>query len=450
MAFGLNSAIMSMQNGILAQDDFYINGVPTSKYTLPQNISLSSLFSQYSNVDPYKLVEKEISDINTSIRKVIGSDHVLLSTIANYFFEVNGKRIRPVIVFLVAKAINYGLKGDMPRILAESFAQTTNNESSSPITSSSQTNTAQPLSHPELDEILVTQRSLSEIAELIHTASLLHDDVLDDSSTRRGVSSLNTLYGNKLAILGGDFLLARASVSLARLKDPIVIELISTVLEHLVKGEIMQLKPALLEKEKVQQYLDNDRQRMGFENHHVAQTKDETASTAVVEKFKGKVDLAAYITKTYYKTASLIANSCKSVAVLAGHSTEVQEIAYEYGKNLGLAFQIVDDLLDVKSSSAILGKPAFNDVKQGVITAPVLFAFEEFPHIGPLLERKCSQSGDKEEVQRCILASNALEKTEKLAEACAASATAAILQLNPSLAQRALIQLLNKVLTREK
>ncbi len=102
----------------------------------------------------------------------------------------------------------------------------------------------------------------------------------------------------------GDFLLARASVSLARLRDPYVTELLSLVIEHLVKGEIMQAKPVVLRAGRL------------WEN------------------------LEYYMTKTYYKTASLIAHSCKAVAVLGGHNEAVQDIAYEFGKSIGLAFQV--------------------------------------------------------------------------------------------------------------
>lgn len=110
---------------------------------------------------------------------------------------------------------------------------------------------------------------------MIHTASLLHDDVIDAADTRRGVSSVNAVFGNKLAILGGDFLLARASVALARLRDVEVVELLSTVIDHLVRGEVMQMRQAV---------------------------RSSDSSSEVFE---------VYLRKTYYKTGSLIANSCR-------------------------------------------------------------------------------------------------------------------------------------------
>lgn len=123
---------------------------------------------------------------------------------------------------------------------------------------------------------LPTQRRLAEITEMIHTASLFHDDVIDKATTRRNVSSVNQVFGNKLAILGGDFLLSRASVSLARLRNLEVVELLSVVIEHLVKGEIMQMKPSS----------------------------------------SGRSQLEYYLKKNFYKTASLMGHSCLAAAVL--------------------------------------------------------------------------------------------------------------------------------------
>ena len=118
---------------------------------------------------------------------------------------------------------------------------------------------------------------------------------------------MNKAYGNKLAILAGDFLLARASVALARLRNVEVVEIISSIIEHLVKGEVMQMRGGHL--------------------------KDVTA-------------LEYYFYKNYYKTGSLMANSCKAAVVLGGGAEEIQRIAFAYGKHIGLAFQLVDDVLD--------------------------------------------------------------------------------------------------------
>ena len=169
--------------------------------------------------------------------------------------------------------------------------------------------------HEVPDDTRRRQQRLAEITELIHVASLLHDDVLDSAATRRGLRALNLEVGNKLAILAGDFLLARASVTLASLRNTEVIELLSKVLEHLVTGEVMQMtaKPERL---------------MSFDH---------------------------YFQKTYFKTASLIANSAKAIVLLGGHDTETASHAYDYGRHLGLAFQFQDDVLDFVGSGQRAG-----------------------------------------------------------------------------------------------
>jgi len=201
-------------------------------------------------------------------------------------------------------------------------------------------------------------------------------------------------------------------MALARLRHPDVIEIVSVILEHLVKGEVMQMKPA----------------------------------TEMSLKYK----LDYYITKTFYKTASLIANSCKAMTVLAGHERQIQEIAYEYGKGIGIAFQIMDDLLDIVSNTATLGKPVLNDLQQGVITAPLLYAAEKYPELNELIDRKFSKEGDRDLALNFIQRSEAIQQSRILAEGYVENAIAAIMHLVPSSAQSALISLANYVLTRQR
>lgn len=171
------------------------------------------------NLEPFSLCHEEVQIVSERLRHSVVSSVPALRSAAEYFFRpgVEGKRLRPTLVMLMASA----LSRDAP-----------------------------PASCLELDlrpaaehtpEIRRQHQRLAEISELIHVASLLHDDVIDDASTRRGVSSLNFNVGNKTAILAGDFLLARASVTLAALKNTQVVELMSQVLENLVTGEIMQV-----------------------------------------------------------------------------------------------------------------------------------------------------------------------------------------------------------------
>jgi len=224
-------------------------------------------------------------------------------------------------------------------------------------------------------QVLGTQRRLAEIVELIHTATLLHDDVLDHAETRRGKPSANALSGNKLSILAGDYMLGRASVYLARLRNPEVIELLAEVIAELVKGELFQLQ--------------NTAAGAGAAVDFTSKPSREAYL---------RDSLEYYLEKTYLKSASLISKSCRATAVLGGATEDVATKAYVYGRNLGLAFQLVDDVLDYTSSNEEIGKPAGADLELGLATAPVLYACEEFGELGELIERRFCLDDDAEKV----------------------------------------------------
>lgn len=230
---------------------------------------------------------------------------------------------------------------------------------------------------PDDSDILPSQRRLAEITELIHTASLLHDDVIDHSVSRRAAPSANVEFGNKMAVLAGDFLLGRASVALARLRDPEVTELLATVIANLVEGEFMQLK------------------NTARDEKNPVWTED---------------TLTYYLQKTYLKSASLISKSCRAAAILGGSTPDVVDAAYLYGKNLGLAFQLVDDMLDYTVSEAELGKPAGADLELGLATAPLLFAWKENQSLGKLVGRKFSQQGDVQQVGLFLFTKKSVEQ----------------------------------------
>jgi len=143
------------------------------------------------------------------------------------------------------------------------------------------------------------QRRLAEISEMIHAASLLHDDVIDLADTRRGAKAAHKIYGNKVAVLAGDFLLARASVLLARLGDVRVVELLATVIEEMVQGEMMQVRA-------------NPTELLEFDH---------------------------YLSKTYRKTAALMSLSCEAAGLLAVHPPEVVAAMQSYGRHLGICYQ---------------------------------------------------------------------------------------------------------------
>eukprot|EP00607_Mallomonas_marina_P006726 CAMPEP_0182438750 /NCGR_PEP_ID=MMETSP1167-20130531/85996_1 /TAXON_ID=2988 /ORGANISM="Mallomonas Sp, Strain CCMP3275" /LENGTH=415 /DNA_ID=CAMNT_0024632255 /DNA_START=80 /DNA_END=1327 /DNA_ORIENTATION=- len=341
-----------------------------------------------SSEDPFHLVEKDISTLAGSIKELLGSDHPVLESCAKYFFNIDGgKKIRPTMVLLMSYALN--AKTSAPELIESDM-------------------TASP-----------SQRRLAEITEMIHTASLFHDDVIDKAATRRGAPSVNQVFGDKLAILGGDFLLSRASVALARLRNLDVVELLSLVIEHLVKGEIMQMKPP---------------------------TPGNSLSTA------SSPELLHYLHKNFFKTASLMGNSCLASAVLENESVSRCRAAYLYGVHAGQAFQLIDDALDFEGSLQTIGKAPLADLQSGLATAPVLFAAQEFPQeLSPLIARKFEEDGDVEKALSYVTRSAGIERTKALAQVHAEIAIDAVMrELTPSPARDALVSLACKIVTRER
>lgn len=333
-----------------------------------------SAFPEIDSVDPFSIIQGDMRGLVDNIKGLVGVDHPVLSTVASYFFNnEGGKKIRPAMVLLMAYATNAGHTPPM---------------------------------------ILPSQARLAEITEMIHTASLLHDDVIDMADTRRGVGSVNTVFGNKLAVLAGDFLLARSSLSLARLRNVEVVELLSTVIEHLVRGEVMQVK-------------------------HVLQ-----GSPSHAEVFE------LYLKKTYYKTGSLMANSCKAVSLIADQDAASNNAAFLYGRHVGIAFQLVDDMLDFEGTANSLGKPCLNDLKQGMATAPVLFASRDNPILLKLIERKFEGKDDVAIACDCVQKFDGIDRTRKLAYAHGQMALDALATLPPSAHRTALAALVTRVVNR--
>ncbi|KAG2004311.1 decaprenyl-diphosphate synthase subunit 1 [Coprinopsis cinerea AmutBmut pab1-1] len=268
--------------------------------------------------------------------------------------------------------------------------------------------------------VLPTQVRLAQIVEMLHTASLLHDDVIDESALRRGAASAPSAFGNKQSVLGGNFVLGRASAALSRLGDPEVTQLIAGVLSNLVEGEILQLKEIQLD------------------------GSPETASQRRQDAWN------IYLHKTYLKTASLMAKGARSAVVLGGcKEGEIwKEIAYAYGRNLGIAFQLVDDVLDYESASATLGKPGGADLELGLATGPALYAWEEYPEIGELICRKFEQPGDVERARDLVLRSSGVERTKALAQEYASKAREVLQEIPDSDAKAALEVLTERVVGR--
>ncbi|KAI8372341.1 solanesyl pyrophosphate synthase [Choanephora cucurbitarum] len=341
--------------------------------------SLVNSADQERIFDPVKLIGKDLWELKGNITQLLGSGHPFIQTIGKHYLEGDTNRIRPLLVLLIAKATC-----DTPK-KTPSYEEETQSSPENPI--------------------LPTQRRLAEISEMIYTASLLHYDIVDHAEqvTRPG-------FGNKLAVLGGDFLLARASLALAYLKNPECIELIATCIANLVEGEFMQLQHP---------HEKNPDQKKAFDY---------------------------YLRKVYMKTGSLIAQSCKASSVLGGCLNETAALSYDYGKHLGMALQLIDDLRQFSQNAAHMDKKKMSQQ----ITAPFLFAWEEVPELGPLIEREFSQEGDMEKARVLIYKSSALKRTLDLANLHIDSAIAAIEKLPPSDSRSALIQLAKNLPSRKE
>ena len=341
--------------------------------------------------DPFKMVEKELKPFADSITELVSSDQPILSMAAKHFFEKrHGKRFRPTIVQLVAKAAAAATPEKI--ILNESQVNghgEVNGHSHARVggvagwewSGASEINLEGGVVTSENhkgSEVWRKQAQLGQIVEMIHVASLIHDDVLDEADTRRGGESVHKLYSNKVAVLAGDYLLARASVLLARLENTSVVQIMATALESLVAGEIMQLKSSP----------------------------------------ESLLEIETYLKKSYYKTASLICYACRSTALLGGHaySSTVATACEEFGFHLGLAFQIQDDILDFTAAENVLGKPALADMDLGLSTAPILYAAQEYSDLRPLIMRRFKQNGDKQTALEYLYKSpTAMNKARRLA-----------------------------------
>ena len=311
-------------------------------------------------------VEADLNLLTENLKKLVGAKNPILYAAAEHLFGAGGKRVRPAIVLLMARATV-----PTPEISPRHFR-------------------------------------LAEITEMIHTASLVHDDVVDEAELRRGVPTVHTRFGNRVAILAGDFLFAQSSWYLANLDNLEVVKLLSEVIMDMAQGEIQQ----------------------------------------GLYQFDTSFSISAYLEKSYYKTASLIANSAKAAGLLSGVEASVAQNLYLYGRNLGLAFQVVDDIFDFTGSTEALGKPAGSDLKSGNLTAPVLYALEEKPYLETLISSGFVQDGDLEEAIALIKESRGIERSRDLAKHHAQLAVEHLGDLQPSPSRQGLIDMADYVLRR--
>lgn len=277
-------------------------------------------------------IKEDLSILDTNLKMMVGARNPILYAAAEHLFNAGGKRIRPAIVLLVAQATSQNIQAE--------------------------------------------HRRLAEITEIIHTASLVHDDVIDDCQTRRGILTVHSTFNTKIAILAGDFLFAQSSWYLANLNNLEVVKTISKVITDFAEGEV----------------------RQGVNN------------------FDTIISIDDYIEKSFYKTASLIAASCQGTAMLSNTNISIQNDFYIYGKHLGLAFQIIDDILDITGQKDTLGKPPGSDLRNGNLTAPLLFALQESNELYHFIEREFQNKEDIQKVVRIIKKTHGIEKAKDLAQ----------------------------------
>ncbi len=297
--------------------------------------------------------------VDAVIRERLSSRVALIDQIAGYIVGAGGKRIRPRLVLLFSEAL--GFEG------------------------------------PERYE-------LAAIVEFIHTATLLHDDVVDESALRRGRATANSMFGNAASVLVGDFLYSRAFQMMVSVNRMRVLDVLADATNVIAEGEVLQLM-----------------------NMH-------------------DPDLAVqdYLQVIRFKTAKLFEASARLGAVLAGASADVEEACASYGRSLGTAFQLVDDLLDYEGNSDELGKNVGDDLREGKPTLPLLVAMERATEPELALIRHAIEHGELEklpEILAIVKRTGALDATRASARAESEQAQAALSALPPSAAREALLDL---------
>lgn len=306
--------------------------------------------------DIYKSVESEFDAVNGLIIDQLSSRVPLVEKIAQYIVESGGKRMRPLVTLLTAKALG---KSDQDTI------------------------------------------RLASIIEFLHTATLLHDDVVDTSDLRRGKATANANWGNAPSVLVGDFLYSRAFQMMVEIGNMEVMSVLANATNVIAEGEVFQLMNAKNPDITEQQYFD------------------------VIE----------------YKTAMLFVAASQGAAKLASASEPQQKAAKEYGLQLGLAFQLVDDILDYSGDSEEMGKNTGDDLAEGKPTLPLIFAMREGSEQQRSFIRNAIRKGERDKINEVISivqATGALDYTLEAADRCKRKAIEAAQQLGQNAHSEAL------------
>jgi len=314
-------------------------------------------------------IEQELKDFEPYFKKSLQSDVPLLATILNFLYRTKGKQLRPIFVFLSAKL------------------------------------------HGETNEF--SQLAACSV-ELLHTATLVHDDVVDESYERRGTFSINALWRNKLAVLVGDYILAKGLQLQLEHKKYNFLHLISRAVQDMAEGEILQMKKS--------RKLD---------------ITDET-----------------YFEIIRKKTASLIATSMAIGTASVTANEELVEKMYRIGQDVGIAFQIKDDIFDYQAKG-IIGKPTGNDIKEKKITLPLLYvlnnsASSERKRILGLIKHKNKNSAVVKELIQMVTEKGGLEYAEQKMNEFKEKAIIGLMEFADCEARQSLIELMDYITTRKQ
>ncbi len=304
-------------------------------------------------------IAPDMDGVNRIIREQLHSNVPFISQIAEYLISAGGKRIRPALVLLMARA--FGYQGTQHQMLAA-------------------------------------------MIEFIHTATLLHDDVVDEADLRRGKSSANALFGNAASVLVGDFLYTRAFQMIVAINDMRILPVLSDATNLIAEGEVMQL----------------------------------------VNVRNPDIDEKRYMEVIYAKTAKLFEVSAVLGALIANASEKGIDAAAAYGSSLGIAFQLVDDLLDYAGDTDVLGKTVGNDLKEGKMTLPLIFMMSHCSEDVRKTIRGCVENHDEtlfSFILEAVRASDALDYTCRRAQDAANEAAEALSCLQDSQYKESLIKL---------
>jgi len=329
----------------------------------------------------FEPIRDDLKEVEREFARHVQSQVALIPTIGNYIQDGGGKRIRPAVLLMAARMAGY--------------------TGAAPATSRGETSDAAIL--------------YASVIEFIHTATLVHDDIIDESELRRGREAVHTRWGNHVTVLFGDFLYLK-SMSLALTQDRLeIIRLLCDVTLRIVEGEIYQLT----------------------KNGDVDLTEDE------------------HFDILRRKTAYLFAGSAKIGGMLGPTTREQQEALWDYGMNIGMAFQIADDVLDFTGDEVVLGKPVGGDLREGKVTLPVIHLLARGDaHTDALIRKVVADRNvtleEWREIRGLLAQSRSTEYARRVAAEYIECAKKALYAFPPSDARDALMYLPDYVISRDR